>query len=93
MQGFVSRTKVGVYSLKHVWEQAAARQEIMAAFLSDQRIKYELGRSELPLSARDLQPPLTASIQALVDSLQVSPTVLIILPSFLPSFLSHVRFA
>ena len=71
MQGFVDHTEVGLYSLKQVWGQATARREIMAAFLSDQRMKHELSRSELPLHARDLEPALKASIKALVDSLQV----------------------
>ena len=72
MQGFVDHTGVGVYSLKQVWGQATARREIMAAFLSDQRMKHELSRSELPLYARDLEPAVKASVKALVDSLQVS---------------------
>lgn len=72
LQGFVKRTKVGVYSMQQVWERAPAQREIMAAFLSDSRIKYELGTSKLALSSRDLDILVKKAIQALVHSLQVS---------------------
>jgi len=52
LQGFVKYTKVGVYRMQQVWEQAAAQRDIMAAFLSDSRIKYELGSSKLALQQR-----------------------------------------
>ena len=70
-QGFVRHTKLGSYRLKEVWQEAGVRREILASFLADQRIKYELSRSELPLSGRDLQPALVASVQALVEGQQV----------------------
>ncbi|DBB05516.1 TPA: hypothetical protein ACH3X1_012469 [Trebouxia sp. C0004] len=69
-QGFVKHTKVGVYSMQQVWEQARAQREIMAAFLSDSRIKYELGSSKLALSSRDVNSVVKKAIKALVHSLQ-----------------------
>ena len=72
LQGFVKHTKVGVYSMQQVWEQAPAQREIMTAFLSDSRIKYELGSSQLALSSRDLDIVVKKAIKALVHSLQVS---------------------
>ncbi len=72
LQGFVKHTKVGVYSMQQVWEQAPAQREIMAAFLSDSRIKYELGSSQLALSTRDVDIVVKNAIKALVHSLQVS---------------------
>jgi len=71
LQGFVKYTKVGVYRMQQVWEQAAAQREIMAAFLSDSRIKYELGSSKLALSSRDVDIVVKKAIKALVHSLQV----------------------
>ncbi len=58
--------------MQQVWEQAPAQCEIMAAFLSDSRIKYELGSSKLALSSRDLDIVVKKAIKALVHSLQVS---------------------
>jgi len=72
LQGFVKHTKVGVYSMQQVWEQAPAQREIMATFLSDSRIKYELGSSQLALSTRDVDIVVKKAIKALVHSLQVS---------------------
>ncbi|DBB08139.1 TPA: hypothetical protein ACH3X3_008328 [Trebouxia sp. C0006] len=69
-QGFVKHTKVGVYSMQQVWEQAPAQREIMATFLSDSRIKYELGSSQLALSTRDVDIVVKKAIKALVHSLQ-----------------------
>ncbi|DBA81006.1 TPA: hypothetical protein ACH3X2_007212 [Trebouxia sp. C0005] len=69
-QGFVKHTKVGVYSMQQVWEQEPAQREIMAAFLSDSRIKYELGSSQLALSSRDVDIVVKKAIKALVHSLQ-----------------------
>lgn len=71
LQGFVKYTKVGVYRMQQVWEQAAAQRDIMAAFLSDSRIKYELGSSKLALSSRDVDIVVKKAIKALVHSLQV----------------------
>ncbi len=72
LQGFVNHTKVGVYSIQQVWQQAPAQREIMATFLSESRIKYELGSSQLALSSRDVDIVVKKAIQALVHSLQVS---------------------
>ena len=38
VKGFVSHTKLGVYTMKQMWEESAARQDILDAFLSDQRV-------------------------------------------------------
>ena len=72
VQGFVSGTKLGVYTMKHIWDEPAARQDILDAFLSDQRVRYELSRSELPLSRQELRTAVLASIRALIDGLQAS---------------------
>ena len=72
----MSHTKLGVYTMKQMWEESAARQDILDAFLSDQRVRYELSRSELPLSRQELRPAVLASIRALIDELQVMQSLL-----------------
>ena len=68
----MKHTAVGVYSLKQVWQQSSAKHGIKWGLKQDARLVQELARSQLPLSARELQPILLASIQALVDSFKVS---------------------
>lgn len=72
VQAFVKHTAVGLYSLKQVWQQPATKHGITWDLKQDARLVQELFRSQLPLSVRELQPILLASVQALVDSLKVS---------------------
>lgn len=78
--------------MQQVWEQEPAQREIMAAFLSDSRIKYELGSSQLALSSRDVDIVVKKAIKALVHSLQVSALALLLHELNMSKTVDSIRF-